>query len=96
MEHEKPGSPGRGHGESRPGFAEIEAARSLHPDSGAWAFFMREIVKLPLELTPVVSQIIRMEMWKLASDPLEAIRSEALDAWRRAWAPGKTPPRKLQ
>jgi len=68
-----------------PGYAEIKAAAALHPDSGAWAFFMREIVKLPIEMTPAVSQVIRLERWKLAPDPLEALRSDALDAHRAAW-----------
>jgi hypothetical protein len=67
-------------------YAEIKAATELHPDSGAWAFFMRELVRLPREMTPVVSQVIRLERWKLAPDPLEAVRSDALDAYGRAWA----------
>lgn len=69
----------------RPGHAEIRAASRLHPNSGAWAFFMREIIRLPMELTPAVVQIIRIEAWKLAPDPLDAIRMEALRAHQRAW-----------
>lgn len=71
-----------------PRFAEIKAASTLHPSSGAWAFFMREIIRLPLELTPAVCQVIRLEAWKLAPDPLEAIRTDALRVHRRAWAAG--------
>jgi hypothetical protein len=74
---------------ARPGYAEIKAAAALHPNSGAWAFFMREIVKLPVEMTPAVSQVIRLERWKFASDPLEALRSDALDAHRSAWVKSK-------
>jgi len=70
----------------RPGYAEIKAASALHPDSGAWAFFMREIIGLPREMTPAVRQVIRLERWKSAPDPLEAIRSDALEAYRSAWA----------
>jgi len=69
----------------RPGFAEIQAAGALHPDSGAWLFFMREVVKLPREMTPAVYQAIRLAKWKLALDPLEEIRSGALKAHHRAW-----------
>lgn len=69
----------------RPGYAEIRAASKLHPSSGAWAFFMREIVRLPLDLTPSVVQIIRIEAWKLSPDPLEAVRTEALRVHNRAW-----------
>jgi hypothetical protein len=68
-----------------PGYAEIKAAAALHPDSGAWAFFMREVVKLPIAMTPAVSQVIRLERWKSAPNPLEALRSDALDAYRAAW-----------
>jgi hypothetical protein len=52
----------------------------LHPDSGAWAFFMREIIRLPCEMTSVVSQVIRQERWKFAPNPLEAVRSDALQS----------------
>lgn len=69
-----------------PGYAEIKAAAALHPDSGAWAFFMREVVKLPREMTPAVIQVIRLERWNSAPDPLEALRSDALEAHRAAWA----------
>jgi hypothetical protein len=31
--------------EERPGYREIMAASKLHPESGARAFFMREIIK---------------------------------------------------
>jgi hypothetical protein len=31
----------------------------LQPGSGAWAYFMREIIKLPREMTPAISQVIR-------------------------------------
>jgi hypothetical protein len=72
--------------EARYGYAEIQAASALHPDSGAWAFFMREIVRLPREMTPAVCQVISLGRWRVAPDPLEAVRSGALEAHRRAWA----------
>ena len=73
------------HWDARPGYAEIKAASALHPESGAWAFFMREIMRLPAEMTPAVSQVIRLERWKVAPDPVEAVRSGALEAHHRAW-----------
>ena len=73
-----------------PGYAEIKAASALHPNSGAWAFFMREVIGLPLEMTPAVHQVILLERWKSAADPLEAIRSDALEAHRSAWARQET------
>jgi hypothetical protein len=72
-------------GNEQPGYAEIQAARALHPNSGAWAFFMREIIGLPCELTPAVSRAILLETWKSAADPLEAVRSGALKEHSRAW-----------
>src|SRR5690242_4888536 len=59
-------------------FALIRAANALHPDSGAWAFFMREIVKLPRRMTPEVFRAIRRQEWALAPDPLASVRSQAL------------------
>ena len=72
--------------ERRPGFAEIQAAGALQPDSGAWLFFMREVVKLPPEMTPAVYQAIRLGKWRLALDPLLK-SAPALDAHRRALRP---------
>jgi hypothetical protein len=69
----------------RHGYAEIKAAAALHPSSGAWAFFMREVVRLPHELSPAVLQVIRLEAWKQAPDPLEAIRLDAMESHQRAW-----------
>ncbi len=73
-------------GDKRPGYAEIQAASALHPESGAWAFFMREVIRLPREMTPAVCQIIRLGRWKLAPEPLEAVRSDAIHSYRRSWA----------
>jgi hypothetical protein len=70
---------------AQPGYAEIKAAGTLHPESGAWAFFMREVVRLPREMSPAVCQVIRLERWKHAPDPLESIRSDALRLHRQAW-----------
>jgi hypothetical protein len=56
--------------ETRPGYAEIKLASALHPESGAWAFFMREVMRLPVAMTPAVIQVIRLESWKSASDPI--------------------------
>src|SRR5580658_7645469 len=72
-------------GDARPGYREVQAASALHPDCGAWAFFMREIVRLPREMTPAVSQVIRLARWKSEPDPIAAVRSDALNAHLRAW-----------
>jgi hypothetical protein len=47
---------------------------------------MREIIGLPQQMTPAVIQVIRLERWKGAPDPLEALRVDALRAYGRAWA----------
>jgi hypothetical protein len=64
----------------------VNAASSLHHDSGAWTYFMREIVRLPLEMSPAVYQVLRLQMWRGSPNPLEIIREEAIEAHRRAWA----------
>ena len=69
-----------------PGYAEIKAASALHPDSGAWAFFMREIVRLPRQMTPTVFQVMRLGLWKSSPDPIEEVRSNAIDLHCKAWA----------
>ena len=81
--------PGHTEQKTRPGYAEIKAAAALHPDSGAWAFFMREIIGLPREMTPAVLQVIRLERWKFAPDPVESVRSDAMEAHRSSWAKSK-------
>jgi hypothetical protein len=71
--------------ETRPGYAEIKLASALHPESGAWAFFMREVMRLPVAMTPAVIQVIRLESWKSAPDPIKAVRSDVFEAHLRAW-----------
>jgi hypothetical protein len=56
----------------------IRAAGTLHPDSAAWAYFMRTIIKLPREKTPDVFVAIRRREWIGASDALAAVRAAAL------------------
>ncbi len=46
---------------------------------------MREIVKLPLEMTQIVLQVIALGQWTDAADPLEAIRSAAVELHDSAW-----------
>ncbi len=67
-------------------YAQIRAACNLHPHSGAWAFFMREIVRLPNEMSHTVLQVIRLEKWQDASDPIAAIRSHAIEVHHQAWS----------
>jgi hypothetical protein len=69
---------------TRPGYAEIRAASGLHQNSGAWAFFMREIVRLPLEMTPAVLQVINLRRWEMAPDPLESVRADALRIFKQS------------
>jgi len=68
-----------------PVFAQLMAAAALHPESGAWASFMDHQIRLPRYLGPVVVQTIRLGRWKFTDDPLEAVRSEAIQAYERAW-----------
>jgi hypothetical protein len=80
----------------QPGYFEIRAASRLHPKSGAWAFFMREIVRLPPAMTPAVLQVIHIGRWRDSTDPVESVRSDALEAYERAWAkPGTSRPKQF-
>jgi hypothetical protein len=73
-----------GEGAAR-GYREISAAGKLHLQSGAWAFFMREVVRLPPDYNHAVSQSLRLGNWQIADDPIQIVREEALEAYHRAW-----------
>ena len=60
-----------------PFHAEIEAASQFPQDSGEFLAFVRDIVNLPPEMAPGVAEAIRMQKWKIAPNPLAAIRTAA-------------------
>ena len=62
----------------RPPFhAEIEAASGLLQDSPEFLTFVRDVVNMPPEMAPGVAEAIRMQKWKIAPNPLAAIRTAA-------------------
>ena len=60
-----------------PFYAEIDAASQWPPDSESWADFVRDVVQLPENLKPAVQEAIRQQRWKIAPNPLAAIRTAA-------------------
>jgi hypothetical protein len=62
----------------RPPFhAEIEAASQMAQDSEEFLAFVRDVVNMPPEMAPGVAEAIRMQKWKIAPNPLSAIRTAA-------------------
>jgi hypothetical protein len=60
-----------------PFYAEIDAASQLAPDAPEWQAFVRDVIQLPEALTPAVQEAIRQQRWKIAPNPLAAIRTAA-------------------
>ena len=58
-----------------PFYNEIEAASQWPPESGEWAAFVRDVVKMPEAMTPAVQEAVRQQRWKIAPNPLAAIRT---------------------
>jgi hypothetical protein len=66
-----------------PFYAEIEAASQWPPDSEAWPAFVRDVVKMSESMTPAVQEAIRQHRWKIAPNPLAAVRTAAHQEARR-------------
>lgn len=58
-----------------PFYAEIEAASQWPPDSELWNDFVRNVVQFPETMKPAVQEAIRQQRWKIAPNPLAAIRT---------------------
>lgn len=66
-----------------PFYAEIEAASQWPHDSEDWAAFARDIVQMPETMIPAIQEAIRQQRWKIAPNPLAAIRTAAHQEGRR-------------
>ncbi len=60
-----------------PFHAEIEAASQFAQDSPEFLAFVQDIVNMPPEMAPGVAEAIRLQKWKIAPNPLAAIRTAA-------------------
>jgi hypothetical protein len=60
-----------------PFHAEIEAASLLSQDSPEFLDFVQNIVNMPPAMAPGVAEAIRQQKWKIAPNPLAAIRTAA-------------------
>jgi hypothetical protein len=58
-----------------PFYAEIDAASQWPPDAADWEAFVVNVVQLPAALKPAVQEAIRQQRWKIAPNPLAAIRT---------------------
>lgn len=74
-----------------PFHAEIEAASQLPQDSPEFLAFVQDIVNMPPEMAPGVAEAIRLQKWKIAPNPLAAIRTAAhQEAKRMGIEPGSS------
>lgn len=72
-----------------PFHAEIEAASQMPQDSPEFLDFVEKIVNMPPQMAPGVMEAIRMQKWKIAPNPLAAIRTAAhQEAKRMGIEPG--------
>ena len=72
-----------------PFHAEIEAASQLPQDAPEFLAFVQDIVNMPAEMAPGVAEAIRQQKWKIAPNPLAAIRTAAhQEAKRMGIEPG--------
>jgi hypothetical protein len=65
------------------GYAEVEAASQLSPESGAWEAFMRDVVQMPAAMTPAVQEAIRQRQWRISPNPLAVVRKMAYQEAKR-------------
>jgi hypothetical protein len=56
-------------------YAEIHMASLWSPDEDSWIAFMRNLIRLPAWMLPVVQRVIRRRAWRKAANPLEQIRA---------------------
>jgi hypothetical protein len=77
-----------------PFHAEIEAASQLDQDSPEFLAFVQNIVNMPPEMAPGVAEAIRLQKWKIAPNPLAAIRTAAHQEAKRMGIEPASPARK--
>ena len=65
------------------GYAEIEAASQFPQDAPEFIAFVRDVVKMPVEVAPAVMEAIRGQKWKISPNPLAAIRTASHQEARR-------------
>jgi hypothetical protein len=66
-----------------PGYTEIDAVAQLAPDSEAWVAFVRDVMQMPEAFTPAIQEAVRQQRWKIAPNPLAAVRTAAYQEARK-------------
>jgi hypothetical protein len=56
-------------------YADIHLASLWSPDEDSWIAFMRNVIRLPMWMLPVVQRVIRRRAWRKAAFPIEQIRA---------------------
>ena len=60
----------------RPGYAAIEAARSLKTgDVEAWVIFMQDVVGLPMSMLASVQRAVVAAGWRNAYEPINSLKT---------------------
>jgi hypothetical protein len=65
------------------GYAQIEAASQFNQDTPEFIAFVKDVVNMPVEMAPAVSEAISQQKWKIAPNPLAVIRTAAHQAAKR-------------
>jgi len=58
-------------------YKEIEEISQVPYDSPLWTQFVTEVVSMPEAMTQTVQEAIRGQRWKIAPNPLAAVRTAA-------------------
>ncbi len=66
-----------------PFYPEIEAASQWPADSEQWLAFMSDVAQMPATMIPAIQEAIRQQKWKIAPNPLAAIRTATHQEARR-------------
>src|ERR1017187_3066262 len=78
------------------GYAEVRLATRWAQDSEFWGAFMRDVIRLPAWMLPVVQIVIPRRAWRRAVDPLRQIRAASIrEAARMGLRAGRRPARSV-
>jgi hypothetical protein len=77
------------------GYAAIETAALLQQDDPEFLAFVLEVVNMPVEMAPAVSEAIRQQKWKINPNPLGVVRTAAHQEARRMGIEAPRPTRQV-
>ena len=65
------------------GYVHIEQASQFAQDAPEFLAFVKDVVNMPVEMAPAVSEAISQQKWKIAPNPLSVVRTAAHQAAKR-------------